>query len=354
MRFLFASTRGAAHIAPLVPFALACKRAGHEVLVAAPHSAWAHVARAGLPFAGFDEPPAEELAPIWARVRDADPDPDEQNRIVLAEIFHDAFPRYAYPGLLALARRMRPDVILHETEEHASARVATALGIPTWRIECYLSAFKADSGPFLTLSPASFDPRPGAIRFRVRPAREAPLQDWWAGSRAPLVYVSFGSTAAGNGFFPDLYQQAAHALGGLNARVLMTLGIEVDPAELGPLPGNVHVERWVPQSVVMREAAAMVGHGGSASTLAAMAAGVPLAAIPLYADQPVNAARVAELGAGIMLDGADRLTDAVPALLGDPLYRDGARFIANEIARHSAVDEVVWFLDETTRRPLSA
>lgn len=343
MRFLFASTRGAAHIAPLVPFALACKRAGHDVLVAAPHSAWEHVARAGLPFAGFDEPSAEELAPIWARVRET-ADPDEQNRIVLSEVFHDAYARHAFPGLLALARRMRPDVLFHETEEHASARVAEMLGISTWRIECYLSAFKSSPGPYLTLSPASFDPRPEAIRFRVPQRRMLPLHDWWEGSDAPLVYVSFGSTAAGNGFFPDLYREAAHALGGLNVRVLMTLGTEVDPAALGPVPGNVHVERWVPQAAVMREAAAMVGHGGSASTLAAMAAGVPLACVPLYADQPVNAARVAELGAGVHLDGADRLADAVAALIGDPLYRDGAARVSAEIARHTPVDDMPLFL----------
>ncbi|MBE2315236.1 glycosyltransferase family 1 protein [Solirubrobacter sp. CPCC 204708] len=343
MRFLFASTRGAAHIAPLVPFALACKRAGHDVLLAAPHSSWEHVARAGLPFAGFDFPAEAEIGPIWARVK-ASTDPDEQNRIVRGELFAGAYAREAYPGLLALARRMRPDAILHETEEHASPRVAEVLGTPVWRVECYLGPAVPESGPFLTLSPASFDPRPGAVRFRARVRPEPPLPDWWRGSDAPLVYVSFGSTAAGNGFFPGLYRAAASALAELDVRVLMTLGTEVDASELGPVPANVHVERWVPQAQVMPEAAAMVGHGGSASTLAAMAAGVPLACVPLYADQPDNAARVAALGAGIALDGVDGLADAVRALLGDPLYRDGARRIAREIASHALVDDVSWFL----------
>ena len=174
MRLLFASTRGAAHIAPLVPFALAGKRAGHDVIVAAPHSAWEHVARAGLPFAGFDFPSDEEIGPIWARVK-ASTDPDEQSRIVVGELFKGAYAREAYPGLLALARRMRPDAILHETEEHASPRVGEVLGLPVWKVECYLGAQDGDGGPFLTLSPASFDPRPGAVRFRVRSQREAPL-----------------------------------------------------------------------------------------------------------------------------------------------------------------------------------
>ncbi len=114
------------------------------------------------------------------------------------------------------------------------------------------------------------------------------------------------------------------------------------------MPANVHVERWVPQAAVMPEAAAMVGHGGSASTLAAMAAGVPLVSVPLYADQPFNAARVAALGAGIALDGVDGLAEAVCAVLGDPLYRDGAARIAREIATHAPVDDMPWFLRTAT------
>jgi UDP:flavonoid glycosyltransferase YjiC (YdhE family) len=49
----------------------------------------------------------------------------------------------------------------------------------------------------------------------------------------------------------------------------------------------------------MAHAGAMVGHGGSGSTLMAMAAGVPLAVVPLFVDQPYNARRVAALGAGL-------------------------------------------------------
>src|SRR3954447_16872701 len=100
----------------------------------------------------------------------------------------------------------------------------------------------------------------------------------------------------------------------------MTLGILPDPGELGAVPRNVHVERWVPQEQVMPHAAAMVGHGGSGSTLLAMAAGVPLAVMPLFADQHQNARRVAALGAGLELDGAARLADAVRVLLDDPGY----------------------------------
>ena len=122
----------------------------------------------------------------------------------------------------------------------------------------------------------------------------------------------------------------------------MTVGRHADPAELGALPPNVHVERWVAQASVMPHAAAMVAHGGAGTTLAALAAGVPLVMLPLSADQPINARRVAELGAGLALDGGaagvGRLAEAVARVLQDPGYREAARRIAAEVATLPSVD----------------
>jgi UDP:flavonoid glycosyltransferase YjiC (YdhE family) len=371
MRILFASTRGAGHINPMVPFADACRRAGHEVLFAAPRSAWEHVARARLPFAGLAEPSEEALAPIWERVRAAS-ESGEADRIVVEEIFAGEFARSALPGLLALIGRWRPDVIARESTEFASLVAAEALDVPEAHVACFLSPpvdgrwdidgplarlrdefelppAERAPGPYLTLAPRALeDPGypalPGTHRFRTvaAPARELP--DWWQGSRAPLVYVSFGSAAAGNGFFPAIYREAAETLGPLPVRVLLTLGTEVDPADLGPVPDNVHVERWVPQGAVMPHAAVMVGHGGSGSTLMAMAAGLPLAVVPLFADQPQNARRVEALGAGLALDGTSALAGAVSELLDDPVYREDARAVAAEIATQPRVDAAVGVL----------
>jgi UDP:flavonoid glycosyltransferase YjiC (YdhE family) len=53
----------------------------------------------------------------------------------------------------------------------------------------------------------------------------------------------------------------------------------------------------------MPHAAAMVGHGGSGSTLDGAQLGRPLVLVPLFADQGTNAGRVAEAGAGAALQG---------------------------------------------------
>ena len=140
--------------------------------------------------------------------------------------------------------------------------------------------------------------------------------------------VSFGTAVPTDGHYPGLYRRSIDALAGCHARVLVTVGRHADPAELGPLPANVHVERWVAQASVMPHAAAMVAHGGAGTTLAALTAGVPLVLLPLSADQPINARRVAELGAGLALDGGaptGRLAAAVAARAGGAgLPRGGA------------------------------
>ena len=52
----------------------------------------------------------------------------------------------------------------------------------------------------------------------------------------------------------------------------------------------------------MPHARAMVCHGGSGTMRAGLAAGIPQVVLPLFADQPDNAARVDALGAGIALE----------------------------------------------------
>jgi UDP:flavonoid glycosyltransferase YjiC (YdhE family) len=96
---------------------------------------------------------------------------------------------------------------------------------------------------------------------------------------------------------------------------------------------------------LMPHAAAMVGHGGSGSTLIALAAGVPLALVPLFVDGPANARRVAGIGAGIELErglaGTSGLAGAVRALIADPRYREAAGRVAEEIRALPPVDHAV-------------
>ena len=124
-----------------------------------------------------------------------------------------------------------------------------------------------------------------------------------------------------------------------------TIGRNNDPAELGPLPANVVVERYVPQADVLPFCDVAVGHGGSGSTLGALAHGLPMLLLPHGADQFENAQACAVLGVArvLMPDAltAEGVASAVRALLAEPAPRAAADQVAREIAAMSTPQEVV-------------
>ena len=104
-----------------------------------------------------------------------------------------------------------------------------------------------------------------------------------------------------------------------------------------------------PMAAAMAHSAAVVGHGGSGTTLTAVAAGVPQAFAPLFVDGPANARLVAGLGAGIALerplDLAGDLGGAVRELLHDPRHRRGAEALAARMRELPPIDEAVGELE---------
>src|SRR6185369_13239711 len=184
------------------------------------------------------------------------------------------------------------DVVLWEASDFAAALAAEATGVPAVcvgitqashrevladvvdealaevRETLGLAKREPDEAPYFTLMPLEFeDPEvpgpPHALRFRERIAEARPLPGWWENTEWPLVYLTLGSVAPTMDFFPGVYRDALDSLSHLPVRVLVTVGRDRDPADLGPVGPNVHVARWVPQADVMPHTAAMICHGGS-------------------------------------------------------------------------------------------
>jgi UDP:flavonoid glycosyltransferase YjiC (YdhE family) len=382
MRVLMTTKAGAGHFGPLIPFARAFQRAGADVLVAACREAAPMVRAEGLPLWAVDDPPPEERAAIFAEVRGKDIDGLIAKRIV-GDVFARIDARAAFPGILAACRAWSPDVVISETTEFAGPLAAEIMGLPSVCIglsqqgkeEYFLPLIgeaiddlRAHAGlapdpsrshllgrPYFTLFPAALeDPatpsRIASHRFReARPVVRRHALYGGPADHRPLVYVTFGSAVPQSDFFPRIYHDAIDELAPLPVRLLVTVGRDRDPAELGPLPPNVRVERWVPQADLMPHVAAMVCHGGSGTVTMGLAGGVPMAVLPLFADQPWNADRVEAVGAGISL-GRDPdaaiadLRDAVVRLTGDPAHRSRAQHIAAEMRALPPVDAAVGVL----------
>jgi UDP:flavonoid glycosyltransferase YjiC (YdhE family) len=389
MRVLMTTKSGAGHFGPMIPFARALLRAGADVLVAAPREGAAMVRAERLAMWAFDDPPAGERDAIFAELRDAVEPPAAR---VIGDIFARIDARAAYPGLLAACQVWRPDVVISEITEFAGPLAAEAIGAPSLAVGISqqgkeaqikdvvvtaLGELRARFGlapdpngtrfirrPYLTLMPAALEdpmtpPAPHVQRFReVTDGPRAMLPDWWDGDRRPLVYLSFGSVAPTMEFFPGLFRQAIEALAALPVRVLATVGRKSDPAELGPLPANVHVERWVAQNDVMPHASAMVCHGGSGTVTMGLAAGIPMVVVPLFADQPWNAERIDALGAGVALQGGPaaipRIGQATYRILHEPSYRATAQGIASAMRALPPVDAAVAVVRELADRRMAA
>lgn len=175
----------------------------------------------------------------------------------------------------------------------------------------------------ISVVPEAFDPHPGQHHhgFLVPPASgTAPA---WPDGGGPRVLVGLSTTYQAQ---EDLLRSAVDALGRLEVRAVVTTGRAVDPASLDA-PANVAVHEHVPHGLLLPTTDLVVTHAGLGTVSAALHHGVPLVCSPLDRDQPLNAARVEALGAGVTAT-ADDLGPAIERVLGDPAFAEGARRLA--------------------------
>ena len=356
MRVLFASTQGAGHFGPLIPLIEACRRNGHEALVVGPPTLKAR----GYDFEAGATPPDDLLGPLWASMPSLPP--AQGDVVVVGTIFAALNVDAMLPTHDEVLERWTPDLVVRESAEFASAIAAERHGVPHARVSITTSYVERGAlgiagpqlerrqpgivdriaaSPYLTYFPPSVDPAPFAVTRLRHPATEAeprPLPDWWPGVEGPLVYVSFGSVAATFPPAAQVYARAIEAVASLPLRVLLSTG--GNDVELGEVPGNVRVERWVDEPSILGHADAVVGHGGTGTTLSALAAGCPLVGVPLFGDQPTNVASVAAARAGVVatLDGIGRGIERV--LEGDR-YRVATQHAADEMRAQRPADEFV-------------
>jgi UDP:flavonoid glycosyltransferase YjiC (YdhE family) len=164
----------------------------------------------------------------------------------------------------------------------------------------------------------------------------APTPGWLTAAGDPWVLVTCSTDYQGD---EVLARTAVEALADLPVRVALTLGDAYDKVQLDVDPDRVRVERFLPHSAVIAHAAAVVCHGGMGIVTKAVAAGVPVVAVPFGRDQPEVARRVVEAGAGVQvparkLDAARLRAAVTTALASGPQVR--ARAAAIDPAANAA------------------
>jgi UDP:flavonoid glycosyltransferase YjiC (YdhE family) len=386
VRFLFTFAGGSGHFEPLLPLAHAAVAAGHLVAFAA--RPWMVPKVEALGLAAFPAGSDTGLTPVRRPLLPLDNEREERD---FREGFARRNARERLADLLPLCTDWRPDLIVWEDTDFGAAVAAERLGLPHASVNVLISGsfarpevvteplheLRAENGlppdpdlvmlnRYLVLSPlpARFRdpafPLPATARtfrsFTVEPLEANAVPPWGANpGGAPTVYFTLGTIY--NMESGDLFQRVLAGLRDLPIHLIVTVGRDFDPAELGPQPANVHIERYIPQARVLPHCRMVVSHGGSGSVTGALAHGLPMVLIPMGADQPYNAARCAALGVAQVLDPVaatpEMVREAASAVLSKPGYRQAAERLRDEIAALPDPAEAVALLEQLAaeRRP---
>ncbi|HEU5209429.1 MAG TPA: glycosyltransferase [Longimicrobiales bacterium] len=359
---------------------------GHDVLWATPADGVAHVQRAGITPVATG--PAALAGPAQLRARFP-----EVNALATEDVpdvgFGKLFGAIAAPAILAdlapVALEWRPDLVVADAAEFAGHIMAAELGVPSitkgfgpllpkrrvaaagtevaplWRSRgleprpfggAYDHVYLDIYPPQLTSEDARHIPRrqlmcPLSDDGHTDMSSPLPLPE--SRHDAPLVYVTLGTV------FSDVALLLAilAALSDLDARVLVTVGPRVDPADLGPQPTHVRVEQYVPQAALLPHCDVVVSHAGSGTMLASIRHGLPQLCLPQGADQFLNATAVASAGVGISLAPneatASAIRDAVARLLDCASYRDSAAILGRSIAAMPTPEHVAAVIETLPR-----
>ena len=136
----------------------------------------------------------------------------------------------------------------------------------------------------------------------------------------PTVYATLGTVF--NSRTPGLFQAILDGLRDEPVNLIVTVGRDRDPDEFGPQPENVHIERYIPQSLLLPHCDLVITHAGFSTVTAALSHGLPMVAMPIDADQPLNAERCVALGVAEVIEHGQRtpeaIRDSVRTVLGNP------------------------------------
>ncbi|MCZ1007048.1 glycosyltransferase [Streptomyces lydicus] len=377
MRILITAHAIYSHLAPLVlPVAERAQEAGHEVAVATGADVIEHIEKRGLTALTLPH-----MASMGEALQNGtiQPPPGMENVgsvtvELVPEFFAATFVGHlsaaSVPDLLDVAKSWQPDLILHESTEYGGYLAAEILGIPHGALD--IGPMAPYAHPAVTeelnrqrekfgLAPVTDPCHPfRAFRAGVVPEDFYPTDSRLPSARyyqvpagaaqgaldpeiarldtdRPLVLATLGSNASRlPGGAHALLETIIEALGELPVTGVVALGANRDPRQWdGPRRNNVHLTSFVQQELLLRSSDLFLTHAGFNGTREALAAGVPMVAVPLFAEQSHNASRLEQLGVGTRMNVQDVTRDALAAALRNVLDDRSYRSRAQGLQRRS-------------------
>jgi zeaxanthin glucosyltransferase len=156
---------------------------------------------------------------------------------------------------------------------------------------------------------------------------------WQQLTGEPIVYASMGTLQNG---LADIFRSITQAAIGLKElQVVLAVGAQLDPKQLGVVPANVMVVSYTPQIEVLKRSSLCITHAGLNTALESLANGVPMLALPITNDQPGVAARIADKKVGVVMSpnqaSPEHFVAAIKQVLVDSTFQDNVRRVQKAI-----------------------
>ncbi|KAG7302056.1 hypothetical protein JYU34_013510 [Plutella xylostella] len=155
--------------------------------------------------------------------------------------------------------------------------------------------------PVLTgsrLFPANIKEVGGYHVAKPKPLPDA-LRKFIEESEHGVIYISFGSMLKAETLPAEKLEAILGAVAELPQRVVW----KFEGAALPGNPKNIYISKWLPQNDILAhpKVLAFYSHCGMLGTTEGMYHGVPMVAMPIFGDQPSNAAAIEESGLGLRI-----------------------------------------------------
>jgi len=164
------------------------------------------------------------------------------------------------------------------------------------------------------------------------------------------VYITMGST----GFLEGFLRQAYDALGKTPYRFIVTTAGQVSEDTVRQAPDNFLLAKYAPGSKILEKCRAMIYHGGNGSMYQALAAGIPMIALPSHLEQEICADLAIRHGYGLKLPArkvrGKRLVAMLERLLNEPGFAQAARRLSARVREADGAVASADFVEKIARR----
>jgi rhamnosyltransferase subunit B len=169
------------------------------------------------------------------------------------------------------------------------------------------------------------------------------LQAFLAAGERPVVFTPGSANVQASRFFAV----ATEAVKRIDCRAVF---VTREPKQVPlNLPVSILTVEYAPFSTLLKHASVFVHHGGIGTMSQAFAAGVPQFIMHMAHDQPDNADRVEQLGAGTGLSVRQftpkRVADELKRLLGDTTMHGAAKKCADRISKAPDTDVLMGWIE---------